>query len=74
MIEIIGREEGDKSVKQQLETGRAQISYNSDGHLVIRIIHDKKRDTLVVLDCNVSDKVIEFCQLLQRAHIRDIPF
>lgn len=79
MIEVIQREEGKQSVKEQLERGKPQISYNSDGHLVIRLIHDFNRDTLVVLDCNVSNKVREFCQLqlsnsFQKEKIMDIPF
>lgn len=79
MIEIIKREEGKQSIKEQLESGKVQISYNSDGHLVIRVIHSLDRDTLVVMDCNVSNKVREFCQLqltngFQKANIMDIPF
>ncbi len=64
MIEIIERCEGKISGKQRLDRGKAQISFNSDNHLVIRIIPEDGygMDTLVVLDAHVSGKVIEFCQ------------
>jgi len=74
MIEIIKREEGKKSEKERLQPGRTQISYNSDGHLVIRIIHDNKSDTLIVCNPSTSDEIIEFCNLIKRANLKDIPF
>lgn len=77
MIEIIKKEEGEQSIKEQFATGKAQISYNSDGHLVIRVIHDKERDTLIVCDFATSNKIIEFCQFYlsdKDQKLRDIPF
>lgn len=60
MIQVIKRQEGLRSSVTTIERGRPQISYNSDGHLVIRVIHDSEKDTLVVLDAHVSDTVIDF--------------
>lgn len=60
MIQIIQRHEGHKSVISTLEKGHAQISYNSDGHLVVRVIHDKERDTLIVFDEKASQEVLKF--------------
>jgi len=71
MIEIIRRHEGYKSEKQRLDGQRAQISYNSDGHLCIRLIQaDPEQDILVVLDATTSQEVIRF---LARAKDNDIP-
>jgi len=72
MIEIIKRHEGFKSQKEQLHGTRAQISYNSDGHLCIRLLQaDPKEDILVVLDKKASRKVIDF---LRTAKANDLPF
>ncbi|MEW8957813.1 MAG: hypothetical protein AB2448_01685 [Moorella sp. (in: firmicutes)] len=61
MIEIIKRPKNEEQTKEQIKGLKAQISYNSDGHLAIRLLqHDG--DTLIVLGESVSDKVIRFCQ------------
>ena len=64
MIEIIGRCDGQWSSKQQIGGYNPQISYNSDGRLVIRLINGDHSlaDQLIVLDADVSEKVIGFCQ------------
>lgn len=65
-IEIITRHEGYKSQIQKLPEGRAQISFNSDGHMVIRLINSKSQDTLIVLDENTSRQLIMFSNKLMR--------
>lgn len=60
MIQVIQRKDGERAGIATLQPGRPQISYNSDGHLCIRIIHDKERDTLFVLDKQTSRTVIDF--------------
>jgi hypothetical protein len=75
MIEIIKRREGEKSEKQQINGERVQVSYNSWGHLVIRVIQPvikdmaddividfREEDTLVVLDKRTSLEVIRFIE------------
>lgn len=75
MIEIIKRREGEKSEKFQINGEKVQVSYNSWGHLVIRVIqpliedagpgcaiNEKDNDTLVVLDKQTSEEVIKFCK------------
>lgn len=64
MIDIIKRSEGHKSERSIIEKGQPQISYNSDGHLVIRVQHDKEHDTLVVLDRVVSAKMLKFVRVI----------
>lgn len=70
MIEIIKRREGEKSEKQQINGEKVQVSYNSWGHLVIRVIQphpktvldDGGHDTLIVLDKRTSLEVIRFIE------------
>ena len=62
LIEIIERREGEKSEKQQIIGEKVQVSYNSWGHLAIRVIRPcEGGDTLIVLDKETSEKVIGFC-------------
>lgn len=68
MIEVIKRQEGFKSEKSAIESGRPQISYNSDGHICVRLVHDSEKDTLIVFDCEASDRIISFLRN------RDLPF
>lgn len=60
MIQIIKRKEGEESVVTSFGSGRPQISYNSDGRLVIRIIEDDGEDKLIVLDNKTSKTMIRF--------------
>jgi hypothetical protein len=60
MIQIIKRKDGEKSEITNLDNGRPQISYNDDGHLCLRIIHGADSDTLVVLDRQISSRVLRF--------------
>jgi len=63
MIEIISRaNENNEIYKDLVKKGRPQISYNSDGRLVIRIIHGDNSDSLIVMNKKVSQEIIEFCQ------------
>ena len=76
MIEIIKRIEGQKSERHQL-SGRPQVSYNSDGRLVIRLIDTQESDQLIVLDQYLSNMVIGFTQdkISNRMHMAvDLPF
>jgi len=46
--------------------GKAQISYNSDGHIVIRYIDSPDEDTLIVLDATTSMNLKYFIQEILR--------
>jgi hypothetical protein len=73
-IEIIRRHEGSKSNKFIFgEPGnKPQISYNSDGRIVLRLIQNTGSDTLVILDDRASELLIDFCQnSLKNNHIRE---
>lgn len=76
MIEIIKRQEGFKSQREALYGDRAQISYNSDGHLCIRLLHNDNPevDTLVVLDAQASTAVFGFMQKMQNRMGSSVPF
>lgn len=75
MIQLIQRNEGHKPVITTIEKGRPQISYNSDGHIVIRTIHDNEKDTLIVLDGPASSKLMGFIRAItQQDHHRVFPF
>lgn len=69
MVEIIKRHEGFKSAKEQILGIDAQISYNDWGHLTIRVIQSNEQDVLIVLDKNVSRRMINFLK-----HNNDLPF
>lgn len=51
-----------KHSKQQLTGGNVQVSYNSHGHLVVRLMKQNGSDTLIVFDAKASREIIEFCQ------------
>lgn len=74
MIEIIKRKEGFKSQKEQLNGSRVQVSYNSWGHLVVRVIIDDTEDSLVVFDKKASQEVINFSQRFITKTDRPLPF
>lgn len=75
MIEIIKRSEGHKSERIAMEKGKPQISYNSDGHLVIRVQHDREHDTLIVLDEMASETMLQFVRVLTHDKpLRNKPF
>lgn len=71
MIDIIKRHEGFKSERNQLTGNRSQISYNSDGHLCIRLLQDYESDVLVVLDRQVTRTLLGFVKSMER---EGIPF
>jgi len=73
MIEIIKRPNGHEHVKEQLPGQRAQVSYNSDGHLVVRFL-GSGGDILVMMSKSASDEVIEFCQKQLAGRERRFPF
>lgn len=58
-VQVIKRCEGKTPEKQNIE-GNSQFSYNSDGHLVIRLRHYGSDDTLFVLDRYSSNELIKF--------------
>ena len=72
MIQIIKRQEGKRSEIMTLEGERAQISYNSDGHLVVRLINGDYQDTLVVFDIRSSRKIFDFIGKL--CNRNELPF
>lgn len=63
-VQIIKRKAGKMPEKMTVnnENARVQISYNSDGHLVIRYIniHDNDEDILVVLDDRTTYALKDF--------------
>lgn len=67
--QIIKRQEGTAQEISTIGHGGAQISYNSDGHIVIRYI-DGCSDTLIVLDQTTSAVLISFIQnMLKEQHL-----
>ena len=71
MIEIINRPEQANCSKGQFEGNQAQISFNSDGRLVVRILNSRFNqggfasdfeDSLIVFDANVSSQIVYFIQ------------
>jgi hypothetical protein len=81
VVEIIKRAEGHPSEKQQIDGNGFQVSYNSWGHLAIRVMQSMTggNDTLVVFDSKVSSAIIGFCQTMIRPRPEpiskpDIPF
>jgi hypothetical protein len=73
MIEIIKRPNGHEHVKERLAGQRAQVSYNSDGHLAVRLL-GSDGDILVVMSKSASDEVIAFCQKQLAGRERRFPF
>jgi hypothetical protein len=78
-VEIIKRIEGQKADKQRIPEGHPQISFNSDGRMVIRQIYfpvdGTQEDTLLVLDVNTTSKIIKFVQQLEAVSKDDgLPF
>ena len=61
MIQIIKRLNG-KSEKETIPGAHFQVSFNSDGRLVLRSVINSENDVLAVLDTGASKKVINFCQ------------
>jgi len=76
MIEIIKRKEGTESAKERIDGNKAQISYNSDGHICIRITkYGCNEDTLIVLDETASYKLYGFCEEIKIKRFQDeLPF
>jgi hypothetical protein len=86
-MQIIWREETGNPVEGSNETtikvtrqdsrGKGQVSYNSDGHLCVRVV-DANREVLVVFELELSDRIINFIKanLLGERHQtdQDIPF
>jgi hypothetical protein len=65
MIQVIKRCNC-KNSKEQLPGSYFQVSFNSDGRLVLRSIINNDNDSLIVLDPRASQKVIDFCQKVIR--------
>lgn len=76
MIEIIKRVQGQMPKKEHIQGVRPQISYNSDGHICIRVIQDGGNDTLIVLDCRTSIALIDFASKIKYGTAKDdgLPF
>jgi hypothetical protein len=74
MIEIIKRREGEPSQKEQVTGEMMQVSYNSWGHLVVRVIQGDTQDVLVVFNKQVSENIIQFCQGQLTRSCGDTPF
>lgn len=75
--EVIKRHEGFKSEKETIgENSRVQISYNSDGRIVIRYIESSEEDTLIVLDNRETNELMRFIQKLNEIHkiYEEMPF
>jgi hypothetical protein len=73
-IEIIERREGSKAQKQIIgpTCAKPQISYNSDGRIVVRLIENSECDTLIIVDSRVSELLIDFCQnSLKNNYVRE---
>jgi hypothetical protein len=62
MVQIIKRVEGRRPIKESLgnDLNDVQVSFNSDGHLCIRIIIGNGEDILIVLNIKASRKVMDF--------------
>lgn len=73
MIEIIERAEGLVSHTETINQGRPQISYNSDGRLVVRVIHGELQDTLIVFDDATSAIIKRFVSEIYQPNHR-LPF
>ena len=73
MIEIIKRPNGHEHIKERLAGQRAQVSYNSDGHLAVRLL-GSDGDILVVMSKSALDEVIAFCQKQLAERERRFPF
>lgn len=61
--EIIMRDFSKAQMKTQLE-GEIQISYNSDGRLVIRYVHTNHKDELIVFDDEDTKEILAFIKKL----------
>lgn len=72
MIEILERSKNMVKEKYQISGGRRQISYNSDGRLVIRV-YDGSGDKLVVFDRLLSEDIINFVKHSIRYPVGQFP-
>lgn len=77
--QIIKRKMGEKPEIITIATidgRRSQISFNSDGHLIVRYIYNQNDDTLIVFDSRTSQEIKNFCQhsLKSDGNEREIPF
>ncbi|RKL63039.1 hypothetical protein DXT63_08570 [Thermoanaerobacteraceae bacterium SP2] len=59
-VQIIKRKAGEKPEITNIGRGKIQISYNSDGHIIVRYINSQNDDTLIVLDVMTSNALIRF--------------
>lgn len=82
MIQIIKRTEGERHIKETVLGEKIQVSFNSWGHLSVRVIQQEDNgatgiaalrpaDTLVVFDKATSAQIIQFCD---RIRAGGIPF
>jgi len=61
VVQIIRRPEGQAQEKTHIEGRHVQISYNSDGRFVVRVLQDGG-DVLLVFSELASRKIIQFAQ------------
>jgi len=61
-VEIIKRSENLKVEKDRICYDHPQISFNSDNHLVVRLMQNESDDILLVFDSKLSSMIIDFCQ------------
>lgn len=60
--QIIKRKAGKMPEIINIDRGKIQISYNSDYHIIIRYINSQNDDTLIVLDLETSNILLNFIQ------------
>jgi len=60
--QIIKRQVGKMPEKSTIGEGISQISFNSDGRLVVRYIRNQNDDTLIIFDERTSWLIKNFCQ------------
>lgn len=74
--QIIKRQAGKMPEKSTIGEGISQISFNSDGRLVVRYICNQNNDTLIVFDERTSLLIKNFCQNFLKGdnERREIPF
>jgi hypothetical protein len=60
--QIIKRQAGKIPKISTIGEGVSQISYNSDGRLIVRYIRNQNDDTLIIFDERTSWLIKNFCQ------------
>lgn len=70
MIEVIFRSDGQPAVKNQINGRWAQVSFNSDGRLVVRVIDSPGSDTLLVFGLEASRSILNFAEIVNHGRIK----